>query len=199
MPEDRPSWRQEQTIALKRAIQSAALRLFTEQGYAATTVGMIAKEVGVAERTCFRHFATKPDLVLWDGADYDLLARFRNWPADGGVVTAFREALSAGYATLDADQRALETHRNALIATVPEVRAAHLDHFASAAREFTQAVAERAGRPADDPDIIAVSGAIIGIMMIHQLDESVPDAADADQAARVDAALARLQAGFGTL
>ncbi|MCK9895960.1 TetR/AcrR family transcriptional regulator [Frankia sp. AgB32] len=202
MSPDRPSWSQTQTLALRQAIQSTALRLFAERGYTETTVSMIAEEVGVATRTCFRHFPTKPDMVLWDAADYDMLAQFRARPAGEGVITAFREALRAGYATLSAEQRALEQHRNDLIAAIPEVRAAHLDHLTSAAHEFTLAVAERAGRNADDPDIVAVSGAIIGIMMITQLDAFRRPSAtspDRDPGAAVDNALARLQQGFGTL
>ncbi|MCL9759854.1 TetR/AcrR family transcriptional regulator [Frankia sp. AiPa1] len=208
MAQERPSWRQTQTIALKREIQSTALRLFTERGYTETTVAMIAEEVGVAQRTCFRHFPAKPDIVLWDATDYDLLTHFRARPVGEGVITAFREALRAGYATLSPEQRVLDKHRTELIAAIPEVRAAHLDHLTSALHEFTAAVAERAGREADDPDVIAVSGAIIGIMMISQLDRPRPPASSApsappaprgDPVAAIDDALARLRRGFGAL
>jgi AcrR family transcriptional regulator len=202
LSQDRPSWRQTQTIALKQAIQSTALRLFAERGYAETTVAMIADEVGVAQRTCFRHFPTKPDLVLWDAADHDLIAHFRARPAGESVLTAFREALRAGYASLSSEQRALEKHRTELIAAIPEIRVAHLDHLTSATHELIAAVAERARRKADDLDVIAVSGAIIGIMMIIQLDTARRTASPApqpDPVAPIDDALARLQQGLGAL
>jgi AcrR family transcriptional regulator len=192
----RPSWRQAQTLALKQAIQAAALRLFAERGYAETTVGMIADEVGIAERTCYRHFPAKPDLVLFDAADYDLLARFRERPAAEGVITAFRETLHAGYATLTDEQRDLEQRRNQLILAVPEVRAAHLDHFAAGAVGFAAAVAERTGRESHDPEIVAVSGAIIGIMMTAPL---TTPAGNAGLIGTIDEALMRLQDGFRTL
>lgn len=192
----RPSWRQAQTLALKQAIQAAALRLFAERGYAETTVGTIADEVGIAERTCYRHFPTKPDLVLFDAADYDLLTRFRKRPPAEGVITAFREALQAGYATLTDQQRDLEQRRNELILAVPEVRAAHLDHFAAGALDFAAAVAERTGRKSHDPEIVAVSGAIIGIMMTAPL---TTPAGNAGLIGTVDEALACLQKGFRTL
>jgi hypothetical protein len=79
-----------------------------------------------------------------DAADYDLLARFRARPATEDVVAAFRAALRAGYDILTDEQRVLEKRRNELILAVPEIRAAHLDHFAAGALEFTAAVAERA-------------------------------------------------------
>jgi AcrR family transcriptional regulator len=195
-PAAKTRWRDAQSLALKQAIQNTALRLFGEQGYAATTVAMIADEVGIAERTCYRHFPTKPDLVLWDGADYDLLVHFRGRPASESVLTALREALRAGYATLTAQQRELEWRRTELIQAVPEIRAAHLDHFTAGAREFTEAVAERAGKAADDPDVIAITGAIIGITMIAEL---TPATARADRFTTIDAALARLRQGLGTI
>jgi AcrR family transcriptional regulator len=150
-----------------------------------TTVGMIADEVGIAERSCYRHFPAKPDLVLFDAADYDMPARFRERPAAGGVITAFREALWAGYATLTDEQRDLEQRRNQLILAVAEVRAAHLDHFAAA-------VAERTGRESHDPEIVAVSGAIMGIMMTAPL---TAPAGNAGLTGTIDEALTRLQDG----
>jgi AcrR family transcriptional regulator len=195
-PAEKTSWRRAQSLALKQAIQNTALRLFGEQGYAATTVAMIADEVGIAERTCYRHFPTKPDLVLWDGADYDMLARFRSRPENESVVAAFREALRAGYATLTAQQRELGQRRTELIHAVPEIRAAHLDHFTSGARDFTEAVAERAGRTADDPEVVAITGAILGIMMLAELG---PATSRADRLTTIDDALARLQQGLDAI
>ena len=48
------------------AIQVAARRLFAAQGYAATTVQQIADEADVSERTLFRYFESKEDLLLPD-------------------------------------------------------------------------------------------------------------------------------------
>jgi hypothetical protein len=120
-------------------------------------------------------------------------------PAGEGVLTAFRAALRAGYTTLTSKQRDLEQHRAKLIAAIPEVRAAHLDHLTSALREFTLAVAERAGRTPDDGDVVAVSGAVIGILMISQLAAVERSSSEPDAATVLDDALARLQQGFDAL
>jgi AcrR family transcriptional regulator len=45
-----------------RKILQAAIRLFTEQGYAATPTRQIAEEAGVNEVTLFRHFGSKEAL-----------------------------------------------------------------------------------------------------------------------------------------
>ena len=47
----------------KKAILTAALTLFTEQGYHATSTALIAKTAGVATGTLFHHFASKDALL----------------------------------------------------------------------------------------------------------------------------------------
>ena len=51
---------------VRRRLQLAALELFQEAGYEATTAAQIAGRVGVTERTFFRHFSDKRE-VLFDG------------------------------------------------------------------------------------------------------------------------------------
>jgi AcrR family transcriptional regulator len=47
-------------------LREAALELYEERGYDATTTAQIAEQAGVTERTYFRHFADKRE-VLFDG------------------------------------------------------------------------------------------------------------------------------------
>lgn len=49
--------------ATRQALQDAASRLFAANGYAQTTVQEIAAAAGVTERTFFRYFASKDELV----------------------------------------------------------------------------------------------------------------------------------------
>ncbi len=53
-------------VAVRQALQGAADRLFAERGYAATTVNEIAAAAGVTERTFFRYFQGKEELILDD-------------------------------------------------------------------------------------------------------------------------------------
>src|SRR5215204_4711633 len=53
-------------------IQTEALRLFGEKGYAQTTVEEIADAAAISPRTFFRYFPNKEDVVIWD--EYDPLA-----------------------------------------------------------------------------------------------------------------------------
>jgi AcrR family transcriptional regulator len=61
----------------RRRLQQAALELFRERGYDATTTAEIAARAGVTERTFFRHFPDKRE-ALFDGE-----AAFRAALADG--------------------------------------------------------------------------------------------------------------------
>jgi AcrR family transcriptional regulator len=50
--------------AAEREIEGAALALFLERGFAATTMDDVAAAVGTSRSSVFRYFATKEDLLL---------------------------------------------------------------------------------------------------------------------------------------
>ena len=60
--------RRAQAEATKREILEAAERLFSEQGYVATTIAAIASEARVAPKTVYLAFETKAGLLraLWN-------------------------------------------------------------------------------------------------------------------------------------
>ncbi|MGW0044111.1 TetR family transcriptional regulator [Rhodococcus sp. NPDC003348] len=62
MPDDSDSFRLQ--------VVSEALRLFSEQGYEATSVDEIADAAGISRRTFFRQFRSKEDVVF---ADHEIL------------------------------------------------------------------------------------------------------------------------------
>lgn len=53
----------------RERLRQAALELFTEQGFAATTVPAITARAGLTTRTFFRHFADKREVLFADEAD----------------------------------------------------------------------------------------------------------------------------------
>ena len=65
----------------KGRLRAAALELFVRQGYEQTTAAEIAEAVGLTERTFFRHFTDKRE-VLFDGSD-ELLHLFVDAAAAG--------------------------------------------------------------------------------------------------------------------
>jgi AcrR family transcriptional regulator len=57
----------------RERLQQAAVELFAEQGFAATTVPEITARAGLTTRTFFRHFADKRE-VLFGGAEIPAMA-----------------------------------------------------------------------------------------------------------------------------
>src|SRR5713101_2607092 len=100
--DDRPALglRERKKAKTRAAIQQYALRLFREQGYAATTVEQIAAAVEVSPSTFFRYFPTKEDVVLYDAFDPLLIAAFEAQPADLSPIQALRGAMRAVFAEL---------------------------------------------------------------------------------------------------
>lgn len=76
----------------RRALRDAAMRLFAQHGYEATTVAEIAAAADVAPRTFFAYFPSKEDVVYDDYAQ--TLARFDELlqarPADTSAIDALR-------------------------------------------------------------------------------------------------------------
>jgi AcrR family transcriptional regulator len=82
--------------ATRGALQAAADRLFATQGFAQTTVRQIADEAGVTERTFFRYFGSKNDLVIphltiWVRR---LTTLIRDRPADEPPIQALERSLA---------------------------------------------------------------------------------------------------------
>lgn len=87
--------REENKQRTRSALEEAAARLFEERGFGATTVRDIAAAAGVGERTFFRYFPSKEDLVLGQVRDLipGLMDRVRARPPAEPPLMALREAI----------------------------------------------------------------------------------------------------------
>lgn len=77
----------------REALITAAIELFTANGYEQTTVEQIAESAGVAPRTFFHHFAAKEDILFHGYADRltEATRRFRA-AREGSLSDALAEA-----------------------------------------------------------------------------------------------------------
>src|SRR5947209_140157 len=93
----------------RERLERAALALFVERGYDATTVAEIADRAGLTKSTFFRHFADKRE-VLFGGQDV-LAERFTTAiaaaPATAATIDCLAAALAAVAAAFTADRHDL--------------------------------------------------------------------------------------------
>ncbi len=131
-------------------LAQAALDLYTERGFDRTTVAEIATRAGLTERTFFRHFVDKRE-VLFGGADAlrDLLTgAVAGAPASAGPIDAVGDALvKAGEALAERPEQA--RRRQAVIVANPELRERELIKLATLAAAMAGALRQRGvGEPA---------------------------------------------------
>jgi AcrR family transcriptional regulator len=194
----RPGLRERKKARTRASIREHALRLFREQGYDATTVDQIAEAADVSASTFFRYFPTKEDVVLQDDLDILTLGAFEAQPADLSPLAAFRAAAKDAFGALEQEDLVRLQETTELILTVPELRSRAMDEFARTIGEIAQAVARRSGRDPDDFAVRNLAGAVVGVIMAATLpwSEWADQSRDKDILARIDAALAHLEAGL---
>jgi AcrR family transcriptional regulator len=190
--------RERKKARTRAAIRQHALRLFSEQGYQATTVEQIAAAAEVSPSTFFRYFPTKEDVVLRDDLDTRMLEAFSKQPPDLAPVQAIRAATKDALTAFGADDMRQIRDATALTLTVPEVRARAMDEFARTMEVIAEAIAKRADRSPSDLPVRALAGAVVGVIMSVTLPWSdwTSESATDDMFARIDEALALLESGL---
>ncbi|MBN9373871.1 MAG: TetR family transcriptional regulator [Cellulomonas sp.] len=186
--------RERKKARTRQLIQEHGLRLFREQGYEATTVQQIIDAAEVSESTFFRYFPTKAEVVLVDDFDPILVSSFLAQPPGLTAIQALRASFRDTFGALSDDETAAMKERNELVVTVPELRAAMLDQLSSTMQVLGEAVAQRTGRPPNDPAVRTLVGAVVGVAVAVEL--VLFDDPTADLVALLDEAMGQLEAGL---
>jgi len=130
-------------------LEQAALELYVERGFDQTTVAEIATRAGLTERTFFRHFADKRE-VLFGGASQlreFLVSAVADAPASAAPIDAIAAALGA-VGVLFEDRRDSVQQRQRVIAVNADLRERELIKLASLAAGIAEALR---GRGVTDP------------------------------------------------
>lgn len=142
----------------RQRLVDAAVSLFEERGFAATTVDQIATAAAVTPRTFFRHFRDKEEVLFTeDDVLLPLLLRaIREHPAPAGAEDLMRAALGELAAALQPERERLRT-RHAIIRTDVALTGREL---AKQAAWQPQIAAELVGRgfTAADAELLAAIG-----------------------------------------
>jgi AcrR family transcriptional regulator len=144
-------WDRTRQLASQEILETA-LRLFSEQGYDETTVAQLAREAGVSQRTLFRYFGTKEDLLGGNQHRFGqvLTDTISEQPADVGVWEALRAGVVAVLALHDSREQALERFR--LLHNTPSLRAGWLEQRLQFQEDLLPLVAARMDAAAGSAD-----------------------------------------------
>ena len=125
-------------------LEQAALALFEERGFENTTVAEIAARAGLTERTFFRHYADKRE-VLFGGAgalQELLVSTVAGAPESARPIDAIASAFAAAGARLQ-ERREFALQRQAVIAANAELQERELIKLASLASALADALRQR--------------------------------------------------------
>jgi AcrR family transcriptional regulator len=125
-------------------LAEAALELYRERGYDQVTVAEIAKRAGLTERTFFRHYADKRE-VLFYGATVlqDAFVRgIDEAPAELAPIDVVGTALEVATAMFGSDN-AVAAQRQAIVHANPELRERELNKLAALAGAATESLRRR--------------------------------------------------------
>jgi AcrR family transcriptional regulator len=128
-------------------LEQAALTLYGEHGFEKTTVAEIAERAGLTERTFFRYFADKREVLFWGaGALQELLvSAVANAPLSAAPIDAVATALESAGALFQ-ERRESARQRQTVIAANSELRERELIKLASLASAIAEALRQRGVR-----------------------------------------------------
>ena len=128
----------------RRRLQQAAVELFGERGYDQTTAAEIAARAGVTERTFFRHFADKRE-VLFDGQTI-LRGALTGAIAEAPATLKPLEVLYSAFCSVEQlleDNRPFSVPRQQVIDGTPALQERELAKVAALAEALVLALRQR--------------------------------------------------------
>lgn len=144
--------RERKRLRTRRALADAALRMFGERGFDATTLDELVEEVEVSKSTFFRAFPAKEAVAIEAETEVwtAYLTLLRDRELSGLVITQLRDCLADAVTRLDStwDDRYVATRR--LILTAPALLA-YVDSYRTGVEdEVVACLVGKLGLDADD-------------------------------------------------
>lgn len=141
-------------------LEQAALELYRERGFDQTTVTEIAERAGLTERTFFRYFADKREVLFW-GQDHlrELYVHaIAAMPDSATPIDMVAAALEASVPVFH-ERREIVQKRQAVITANPELQERELLKRAALASAMVDAMRQRGV-----PDTTATLAANVGVL-----------------------------------
>lgn len=152
----------------RQRFEKAALELFRKRGYAETTVPQIAAAAGLTERTFFRYFVDKPEVLFWRASELqsNIADAVKLVPDFARPLEAVVRALEVTGPFFDA-RRADVIARQTLVAAHPDFQEREMMKMRSLALSIHEALQQR-GVPASAARMAAEIGVTIWRVAIEQ-------------------------------
>jgi AcrR family transcriptional regulator len=147
----------------RQALADAALRLFAERGFDATTVADIAAAADVSPRTFFSYFPTKEDVFFEDTQGrIELLGRMlAERPAGEPVLAVMRRVTVLAVADVR-ERWGHQLERARLMREIPSVRQRLRERWQAWEDALATQLAAETGAGPDDVEPYVVAAAVIG-------------------------------------
>jgi AcrR family transcriptional regulator len=128
-----------------RRLQKAALELFATRGFEQTTAMEIAQSVGLTERTFFRHFSDKREVLFYGQRQLveAFLAGVEAAPPDASPIEIVASALASSATFFPDEMRANSRVRQSIIDENPALRERELHKLASIGATVAEALRAR--------------------------------------------------------
>ena len=142
-------------------LEQAALELYTERGFDETTVADIAERAGLTERTFFRYFTDKREVLFWGQSALLQLAteKIEQMPTSAAPMEVVVAALkSAG--SVFSERRAHSLQRQTVIDANPGLQERELSKLALLATAIADALCAR-GIAAAPARLLAETGVVV--------------------------------------
>jgi len=125
-------------------LEMAALELFADHGFDSTTVAEIAARAGLTERTFYRHFGDKREVLFpTNGALGDLLVEgVHRARSDATALEAVRDGFVRASALFD-ERADLARRRHAVVAASAELREREASKLSALVEELGGALRDR--------------------------------------------------------
>jgi AcrR family transcriptional regulator len=148
----------------RNRLEQAAFELYGERGFENTTVAEIAERAGLTERTFFRHYADKREVLFAGSAALQelLVTTVAEAGNDVAPIDAVAAAIEAAGARLD-ERRERAWERQALIAANPELYERELVKLASLGGALAGALR---GRGVEEPAASVTAEAGIAVFRV---------------------------------
>ena len=131
-----------------RRLQGAALELFLERGYDQTTTASIAAQAGVTERTFYRHFPDKKEILFGGQAAFQatIIEAIAGAPPGSALLQVLCDAFSAVEPIFEGN-RSFAAARQSVIAATPALRERELSKISGLVEALAAALTQRGANP----------------------------------------------------